>query len=455
MGRSLRFKFLLLLVAVAAIALSGAVILRNLMLMDFRAFLEGESEDRIYLIQAGIEGTYERNAGWQRNAHIQEVIQALGLGFEIKISDQNGSLVIDTASAVEGSPPLMKRRLKALGVLRENTNRGALSPYPLFLGGKQIGTMEVRELQPLKGGIFLRRSNLFLLMSVLVVGGLAISLSLFFSRRLTRPIEELAHATSAIRKGDLAKRVTVSRRDEVGDLSKSFNAMARDLETHESLRRKLIADVAHELRTPLGAIRGELEAMMDGLIPNDQGHLQSLYDETGRLKKLVDGIEDLNQAESSVLYLKKENFEIKPFLENIAEQFRRQFQDKRVDLALECHAGQKLYADPERLSQIMVNLLSNTLRATGEGGEVLISVQPTGEELAITVRDNGAGIREEDLPFIFERFYHGPDGGLGIGLTIVKDLAEAHGARVEVKSSFGAGSSFTIIFPLKAVHNSS
>lgn len=455
MVRGLRFKFLLLLLTVAAIALSSAIILRDLMIRDFRAFLEGQSEDKVYLVQASFEGAYERNAGWRRADLTQEVIQALGLGFETRLIDGEGNLVIDTVGALKGVSPLIKKRLDSLGLFREGAQTGPFTPYPLFLGGKQIGSLEVRELRPSKEDTFLGRSDWFLILSILLVGCIAALLSIVFSGRLTRPIEELARAASAISRGELKKRVAATRRDEVGDLARAFNTMAKNLETHESLRRKLITDVAHELRTPLGAIRGELEAMVDGLIPNDPDHLQSLYDETGRLKNLVDGIEDLNQAESSILSLKREHIAVRPFLENMVELFRTRFHQKGVELKIEGDTGQELYADPDRLSQIMVNLLSNALKATGEGGHVSILVKPVDGGLAITVRDSGSGIREEDFPFIFERFYRGPGGGLGIGLTIVKEIAEAHGARIEAESAPGAGSSFTILFPPEAVHNSS
>lgn len=195
--------------------------------------------------------------------------------------------------------------------------------------------------------------------------------------------------------------------------------------------------------------------MIDGLVPNDEQHLQSLNEETGRLKHLVDAIEELNQAEASKLSLNRQRLSLRPFLENIVERYRGSFQEKRVALGLQCTGEPELYADPERLSQIVLNLLSNALKATGEGGTVSVKVSPIGEELGITVEDNGSGISEEDLPFIFERFYRGPAGGLGIGLTIVKELIGAHGGRIEVKSSPGKGSSFTILLPMEGIHNSS
>jgi two-component system sensor histidine kinase BaeS len=455
MLRSLWFKFLILLCGVAVLALSGTIVLRELMLKDFRAYLEGETEDKIYWIIADLEGAYDRNLGWSADVQAQNLIWAFTLGFEVRLLDQTGSLVIDTEKAIETTSPRVKRRLLALSQFRNTEDVGDYFLYPLFLSGQQIGTLEARELKPLREGIFLSRSNRFLLLAILVIGGLAIIVSVLFSRPLTRPIKELALAASAISKGNYKGRVSVSRRDEVGELSEAFNRMAQTLETQESLRRKLIADVAHELRTPLGVMRGELEGMMDGLIPNDTARLESLHDETGRLKKMVDGIEELNQAEASVLSLHVQQFKIKPFLENIIERYRNIFQEKGVHLVLRCPDDAQINADPERVSQIIVNLLSNALRATNSRGHVSLTVLPVNNELRISIEDTGTGIVEKDLPFIFERFYHGPGGGLGIGLTIVKELAEAHGGRVEVKSATGQGSQFTIVLPTGDVHNSS
>lgn len=455
MFKSLWINFLILLLGVAVLSLSGTIVLRELMLRDFRAYIEGETEDKIYWIIADLEGAYDHNKGWKADSQSQSLLWAFTLGFEIRLLDEEGNLVIDTEKAIETTTPQVKRRLLALSEFRELKETGDFFPYPLFLSGQQIGTLEARELKPLREGIFLVRSNRFLLLAIIVIGGLAIIVSILFSRRLTRPIKELARAVSAISKGDLKGRVSIKRRDEVGGLSDTFNRMAQALETQEVLRRKLIADVAHELRTPLGVMRGELEGMMDGLIPNDTIHLQSLHDETGRLKKIVDGIEELNQAEGSVLSLRKQPFRVRAFFENIVERYKKIFSEKGVSLELRCPDDSEINADPERLSQIIVNLLSNALRATNSGGRVLLTALSETNKFKISIEDTGPGIADKDLPFIFERFYHGAGGGLGIGLTIVKELAEAHGGSVEAKSIQGKGSEFIVYLPMGDVHNSS
>jgi two-component system sensor histidine kinase BaeS len=187
--------------------------------------------------------------------------------------------------------------------------------------------------------------------------------------------------------------------------------------------------------------------MMDGLLSTGREQLQSLHEETGRLKKIIEGIEDLSQAEASSLSLKKERMKLEPFLQNIVDRFGNLFAEKRVGLELECDGGLTANADPDRLSQILINLLSNALKATESGGKVRLKGYRNPAGVSIEVADNGCGIRQEDLPFIFERFYKATGGGIGIGLAIARELAQAHGGKIEVKSEYGKGSVFTVSIP--------
>jgi two-component system sensor histidine kinase BaeS len=223
--------------------------------------------------------------------------------------------------------------------------------------------------------------------------------------------------------------------------------MAEALAVQESLRKKLTANVAHELRTPISAVRGELEGMIDGLIPAERENLQSLYAEIGRLRTILDGIEDLSQVEASAMSLEVRELDLKPFLSAIIERYGSIFRDKGVSLRLRCEDALKVDADPDRLSQVMVNLLTNALKATGQGGSVTVEAKRADHEVSISVSDTGAGIRAEDLPFVFERFYRAAEDGLGIGLTIVRELVEAHGGSVKAESELGRGSKFTVLLP--------
>ena len=448
MFKSLWLKFVILLITVSLIALSAAFLLRELMLKDFREYLEGEREDRIYWITAAMESSYDKNEGWSTKDVVEDMIWALMLGFDVRLYDMKGEVVMDTERAINAQSQAVVRRVIALSDFDERRTGEKFLPYPLFLGGEQIGHLEVSLLSPRKEGVFVARSDRLLLVSLLVLGGFAIIFSVFFSRKLTFPIKGLTRAATDISGGNLKSRVKISGNDEIAQLSDAFNRMAQSLEIQESLRRKLTTNIAHELRTPISAIRGELEAMIDGLIPIDKEHLQSLYAEIGRLRKIIEGIEELSQAEASSRYLRKTIFPLYPFLEGISGRFGMLFAEKGVGIELSCDEKLTINADPDRLSQIIINLLSNALKATESGGNVMITANegPTGT--VIEVGDSGSGIADEDIPFIFERFYRGAKGGLGIGLTIVRELIEAHGGTITARSDAGKGAVFTLTFPV-------
>ena len=448
MFKSLWLKFVILLITVSLIALSAAFLLRELMLKDFREYLEGEREDRIYWITAAMESSYDKNEGWSTKDVVEDMIWALMLGFDVRLYDMKGEVIMDTERAINAQSQAVVRRVIALSDFDERRTGEKFLPYPLFLGGEQIGHLEVSLLSPRKEGVFVARSDRLLLVSLLVLGGFAIIFSVFFSRKLTFPIKGLTRAATDICGGNLKSRVKISGNDEIAQLSDAFNRMAQSLEIQESLRRKLTTNIAHELRTPISAIRGELEAMIDGLIPFDKEHLQSLYAEIGRLRKIIEGIEELSQAEASSRYLRKTIFPLYPFLEGISGRFGMLFAEKGVGIELSCAEKLTINADPDRLSQIIINLLSNALKATESGGNVMITANegPTGT--VIEVGDSGSGIADEDIPFIFERFYRGEKGGLGIGLTIVRELIEAHGGTITARSDAGKGAVFTLTFPV-------
>lgn len=448
MIKSLWIKFLILLFAVSVIALSAAYILRGLMVRDFREFLEGEREDRVYWVTADLEATYDKYHGWNKEVIGEDAVWALMLGFEIRILDNKGLLVMDTDKALVGLSPLVRSRVLSVSDLSPREQAGPYLPYPLFLAGSELGRLEVRFLKPRKESVFIERSNTFLLFSLFALGGLALVLSFVVSRKLTRPIKRLAAAAEAVGEGNLKTRVPVTGKDEICKLSETFNQMAYTLETQEVLRKKLLSNTAHELRTPLTAIQAELEGMQDGLIPADNQHMASLLEETARLKNILNGMEELAQAQASALTLKKQEIDLGKFLPQITSRFQTTAHEKGVELNVGYQRGLTAYADPERLSQIIVNLLSNALKATGKGGRVTVNARQAGADVLIGIQDTGSGIKSEDLSLIFERFFKVSEGGLGLGLAIVKELAEAHGGRIEAKSEYGKGSVFTLYLPM-------
>lgn len=444
---SLRCKFLLLFVLISAIALSSAFVLRGLVMRDFSKYLDGESQDRIQRVVALLEGGYEQNGGWQQNRLATDLAWALQLGIEVHLFDSSGQAVIDSEQAVSVLTPLMRRRVLDATGYDPRAVKTASVPYPLYLRGEEIGHLEAQVLDRVKEDYFVRSSNRVLLISVTILGLISIFAGIIASRRLTRPILELVDASDDIAGGDLSRRVNNSGNDEIGRLSQSFNSMAHGLEAQEKLRRTLLSNAAHELRTPLAIISGELEGMLDGFLPTDRNALQSLHDEARRLTAILDGVDELSLAESSTLSLHKEIIELKPYLSTIASRFERIIADKHAVILLDCPDNLRINADPDRLCQIIINLVSNSIKAIVSGGRITIIAFLDGDRICIEIADNGCGIPEEELPYIFERFYKGKNGGLGLGLTIVQELVTIHGGSVSIRSSVGSGTSFRVMLP--------
>src|SRR3972149_3643353 len=381
-------------------------------------------------------GGNEKYSGWKEDVLTEDAIWALMLGLEIRIKDLDGKVIIDAEKALNKLSPLIRRRIRAIAETELLGQKGDFSPYPLFLSGKEIGSLEVRFLRHGKEFVFIERSNKFLLLSIFAVGGAVILFSIVFSRKLTNPIKKLDSAADAISAGDFKSRLEIPGSDEISRLSETFNRMAENLEKQESLRKKLISNVAHELRTPITAIKGEVEGMMDGLVPADKEHLHSLYEEINRIKKILEGIEDLSQSEAGAFWLRKQKIQLKLFL------------NKGITFKFSPDEELVMNADPDRMSQIIVNLLSNALKATERGGNIWMKTGKQDSGVFIEIGDTGHGIKQEDLPFIFERFYKVSEGGLGIGLAIAKELADAHGGKIEAKSVYGKGATFTVFIPL-------
>lgn len=283
----------------------------------------------------------------------------------------------------------------------------------------------------------------------------AVALSFFISRRITRPVHDMAAATEMIAAGEYSQRVEVSSHDEIGSLAHSLNSMAARLQEAQKMRRELIANIAHELRTPLTTISGYMEGLADGVVPANAETYDTVRREALRLSRLVEDLQRLSRAESGQEELDLVPVDTAAFLERVTRRMTPQFKEKDVGLELEVsRSSPHVMADEDKLDQIMVNLLDNALRYTEAGGKVTVSSDAADGHAAIRVVDSGAGIEPADLPFIFERFYRADksrarvSGGSGIGLTIVKRYVEALGGGIDVASRVGEGTTFTVILPV-------
>jgi two-component system, OmpR family, sensor histidine kinase BaeS len=277
-----------------------------------------------------------------------------------------------------------------------------------------------------------------IVIAALVVLGLVASARWLW--RSTRSMGVLMDAADRVASGDYSTRVGRLPARPFQPLAGSFDEMTQRLETNEQRRRELLADVAHELRTPLQAIRGSVEGMLDGLYPMDAEHLRPVIERTDVMARLLDDLRTLSMAEAGVLELHREMVDTRAAVGDVAAAFRAQADEAGVVIDAVAVSPGTIEADPVRLSEILANLVANALRYTPRGGTVTIRSKADDGRATFEVDDSGPGIAEEDLPFVFDRFVRSADrGGTGLGLAIAKRLVEAHGGIISAGTAPNGG----------------
>jgi two-component system sensor histidine kinase BaeS len=281
----------------------------------------------------------------------------------------------------------------------------------------------------------------------------------FLSRTLTRPIRELTAATHAVAQGQLGLQVAIRSRDELGELTRSFNKMSADLENSRNARRQMTADIAHELRTPLSLILGHAEAVHDGVLPPTPENFEVIREAAGRLEHLVEDLRTLSLADAGELSLHPEAVEPQKLLQEVAALYRYQVQKKNLSLLLDSAPSlANLNVDPGRMTQVLTNILDNAVRHTPEGGWIILAAGQVQGGVQISVQDSGAGVSSEDVERIFERFYRLDDarsreqGGSGLGLAIAKSIVQAQGGKIWAESVPGQGLTIFVFLPESLNH---
>jgi two-component system sensor histidine kinase BaeS len=309
-----------------------------------------------------------------------------------------------------------------------------------------------------------------LIIAAVIAGLLALVVSLLVSRRITGPLEELTDAADDVLAGNLDVRVAPRGDDEVAALAAAFNSMADRLARDEQWRRDMTSDLSHELRTPLATIQSRVEALEDGVLPPTPENLRALGEEVERLGRLLGQLRSLNELESEDLSVQHERLDLAEVAAGAVERHRPAFAAKGVALDTDL-ATAAVFGDPDRLLQVVGNLLDNALKFTPGGGHVRVAVEkagdavgtgatggalagPAGATARLTVTDDGPGVDLIDLPFIFDRFYRaqGARGtaGAGLGLAICRALVEAQGGSVAADDAPGGGARFTVLLPAAA-----
>jgi signal transduction histidine kinase len=330
---------------------------------------------------------------------------------------------------------------------------------PIVVDGEQVGLL-LQGSSPIgrtlagAEALFLSRVNRVLLIGAIGAAIVALLLGILLARTLSRPIRELTAATRAVALGDLEQKVPVRSQDELGELATSFNQMSADLRKARELRRQMTADIAHDLRTPLSIILGHAEALSEGVLPPSSETYHVLHEEAKRLSRMVEELRTLSLAEAGELDLVPRPVSPEDLLARTVAAYGPQAEKKGVELTLDAgHDLPDIDVDPDRMVQVLDNIMSNALRFTPEGGRVQLSARDDRGQVQLIVEDDGPGIPAEEVPYIFTRFYRGDkarsgqEGSSGLGLAIARSIVEAHGGQISAESKKGQGMRFIVELP--------
>jgi signal transduction histidine kinase len=442
---SLQFRLLLAFTLVVVVTIGTTFFfIYQTTRSQIRQFEEQVENIRIGRIEVELSRYYYQQGGWEG---IQPLIEQWGniYGQRIILLDSQGTVVADSQGELLGEPyqPDMPGRAVSLPWERSAIGTFYITPEP----SSGVGLISLQILYLTIGRFFL--------WGALVAVAIAIALAFLLSRRTLAPVKALTSAAERLGQGDFSQRVQIKDRGELGELAQTFNSMASDLEHTEKLRKNMVADVAHELRTPLSNIQGYLEALQDGVMKPDKETIRSLYEEAVLLSRLVDDLQELSLAEAGELKLVCQSEDISDLIRQAVATVEAQKKAKGLSVAIELPDRLPLVRiDSRRIGEVLRNLLENAVAHTGKGDIITMTARPLAKWVEVSVTDTGEGIPAKDLPNIFERFYRvdksraRATGGSGLGLTIAKRLVEAHGGKIEVQSELGKGSRFSFTVPV-------
>ncbi len=460
MNTSLRTKLSISYVMIALICIMLISIFTTLFIYKhFEEYVKQNIEQKNREIVTTLSGQYMGNGQWNT-----KVIETIGIssmenGIILKVKDIKGNIIWDAKAHNNG---MCQRIIEHMSQNASRLPGGRTAgyaevPYSINYNLNKVGTVEIGTY----GDNYLNEHDIAFINDLYnllwAVGLFSLILSLLFgtvmSKRLVSPISRVINTAKSISRGFYSDRVTEkSNTREINQLTVTINDLAENMQKQETLRRRLTGDVAHELRTPLATLQSHMEAMIDGIWTADSERLKSCHEEIVRISKMVGDLERLAKYESENLTLNMDTFDITELAKRQVQNFETEYLSKGLKLEF---TGTKcsVYADKDKISQVFVNLLSNALKYTPQNGKVELTVRDNNRFTEISVEDDGPGIPEEDLPYIFERFYRADKsrnrltGGSGIGLTICKSIVSAHGGEIYVQSNQDKGTKFTFTIP--------
>lgn len=446
-------KLTLAFVFVALIGVFLVAILANrATALGFQRYLNSGETDQFLGLQEDLSSFFSQQQSW---SGANTVLRRSGIGPEtgsggyfLRVIDANGEVVA------------------ARGGQGRSANEFDFE-LPILLNGQRVGTLLVSQAGQggRAGEQYLDSVNQAIVWSGIAAITIALLLGIILAQHLTRPLRQLTAATQAVAAGDLSQQVTVSSNDELGELARDFNQMARTLESSEAQRQQMLADTAHDLRTPISVMRSHLEAMLDGVFPATPENLAVVHEETLHLGRLVDDVRTLSLAETGQLPLTIAPLDLADLVQQVVAAFLPLAEADGIQLNTILSEPEPIMGDAARLHQVLANLLANAIRYAPQGDvaarplrdqdppTINVTLRDNLESVQVSIQDNGPGLTEEQQQHVFDRFWRSDaarsrnEGGSGLGLTIARSIVEAHGGSISVASQTGSGTEFIVTFP--------
>ncbi|CUP83464.1 sensor histidine kinase [Clostridium baratii] len=426
---------------------------------NFNKYIEEGIEQRKEDVVKSIDNTYKNKKFDIDNIDLIGT-EAIEKGLILNIKDENGKVLWNAREKnnllCESILKKMKANINKINPTLNGTNT-TIEKFNLKSNGENVGSVEIEYIGPFYYNdsdliFFSTLNNVLIAVGVFAVALSAI-LGITISHSISKPVLNVVNATNLIADGDYSNKVNVkSKIEEINNMINSVNKLANNLEEQENLRKILTRDISHELRTPLTTISVQVEALIDGIWEPTEERLKSIYDEIERLTRLVGSLEKLSTYEEDNFLINKESVGIKDIINTLIINFEKQLLDKKIELILNLNSI-TIYCDNDKISQAIINILSNSIKYSNEGGKIYINTFDDKEYNYISIKDTGIGIDKNDIKYIFERFYRvdksrdRKSGGIGVGLTIAKTIVEKHSGTIIVKSKINNGSEFIIKLP--------
>ncbi len=461
MKHSLRSKLSVSYAVIALLLVAVISIFINVFLQNqFKDYVINQQRQKNQQILSLVEKQYNISEGNFNTSAIENVgMNALEQGIILKVKDEKGSMVWDATAHNNGLCVQMLTNMAKNMISHDPNFKGKYeqTSYPVKVNSNEVGHAEIGYYGPYyytdNDIDFLNNLNTILVAVGVISLFMALLVGAFMAKRISRPISKAVTAAARISKGDFQQRITEkSGTREIVQLTDTINNLADSLEKQKNLRKQMTADVAHELRTPLANLQSSMEAMIDGIWEPSGERLESCHEEIIRINRLVGDLEKLErfEADNTALYISE--FDVSELVRHILSNFENEFHKKGVELKFSGKT-EIIEADRDKISQVIINLVSNALKYTLEGGHVEVQVKETGTQVEMIVSDSGQGIPAEDIPYIFERFYRADKsrnrltGGSGLGLTITRAIVESHKGKISVSSEHGKGTTFRVSLP--------